>query len=212
MNPAIKNLLLLVTVVVTVLLLSSFKVISVSYSQLDIARSSAAKGEFRRAVLAYERSIQAYLPLFSSHELASSELQELLQSLEQRNNQELALEGWQRLRAALFFSRSMFGQPDVDLLQEANQNIARLTAATDSQGIMTKEAIEQDALQLLGQHPRDIAGFWGVSQFMFLMLWIGLTSLLIWEWRGVQAGKRTGLLSASAVSWLGWLSSLYMAG
>lgn len=201
-----------VVVIIATLSLSAVRAASVSYGQLEEARISLKQGDHKRAVLGYERCIQAYLPLLPSREQAIAEMQSMLRSLEKQQKPELALEGWRRLRAALLFSRSIFGQPDSLTLHEANLDIARLAAATDIQGKMSKEAIEQESMQLLAKHPKDISGFWGIMQFLFLLVWIGSTSYLVWNWQTQFIKQRIQFMAVSATAWLCWLGSLYMAG
>lgn len=202
----------IIILIIATLSLSAIKTISISYGQLEEARTSLKEGKHKQAILGYERCIQAYLPLLQPRKQAIEEMQSFLDSLEQHQNAELALEGWRRLRASILFSRSIFGQPNADLLQGANHNIARLAATTDTQGRMSEEAIEKELISLLNDNPKDVSGFWGVMQFLFLLSWIGLTCQLIWKWAESTKSIRVRMICGSFGSWLTWLGSLYLAG
>lgn len=189
-----------------------FRVASIAGDQLEIAGQAMEKGDTRRAMLAYERSLHAWLPFLPACEQALKGMWELNKSLEKRGNRVAALEGWRRLRAALMSTRSIFGQPHEAVLQQANRHIARLAAATDTQGMMSRQAIEQEATQLLAENPKDISPFWGVMQFLLLLLWIGSTTWLIWNWAGFAVRQRMLAGGVSALSLMGWLGALYLAG
>jgi len=189
-----------------------FRVAWIAGEQLEIAGQAIEKGDTRRAMLAYERSLHAWLPLLPSYKQALTGMQELNNSLEAKGNMIAALEGWRRLRGALMSTRSIFGQPHESELVEANRHIARLAAETDTQGMMSREAIEKEATRLLADNPKDVSSFWGVMQFLLLLLWIGGTSWLIWHWEEYDLRRRVAAMGLSLGAFLGWLGALYLAG
>ncbi|MDX8396420.1 MAG: hypothetical protein R8K22_08410 [Mariprofundaceae bacterium] len=210
LHPTVRMCLLLFAVSLFAL---AIRVTWIASEQLSLAEQALEADKNRTAIIAYERSIHAYLPLLPIRSDAISGIIALNQKVESDKDPILALEGWRRLRGALLSSRStIFGQPNADILSEANLNIARLAAATDTQGRMTKEEIEKEALQLLTENPKDVSGFWGVMQFIFLMSWIGFTCRLIWIWADMTTPTRFKFITASSGSWLAWLGSLWMAG
>lgn len=184
----------------------------IASSQLDIAHQALGLGDTRHAIMAFERSIHAYIPYLPSREEAKKEMHETLRLTESEGNLVLSLEGWRRLRAALISSRSIFGQPDRELLDVANSQIARLASLTDKQGKMTPADIQQEATELLHKYPKDVSAFWGVMQFVFLSLWVALTCYLIWIWPERAMNQRVSLISGSIAAWLCWLAALYLAG
>ena len=204
----------LLALILAVLFFSSFTVrmIWTANEQLDLARHHQQQDDTYRAMLGYERAIHTYVPWLSSRVEAMSELQSLLEALERDNKGKQALEGWRRLRGAVLSTRSMFGQPDREWLEEANRNIARLAASTDEQRKMPRQEIEKEASRLLAESPRDVHAGWGVAQFLFLLLWILSSMALIWNWQHWRATRRWQCATISLSAWLSWLAALYMAG
>jgi len=179
--------------------------------QLELAHQYARQGDPGRAIISYERAIHAYLPLLPSRQAALRDMQALLDSLE-ASDKALALEGWRRLRSAILYARSMFGQPDRDVLERANRKIAALAAALDRQKRMTPDAIESEAMALLHTHPHDVHAGWGAAQFMALLTWVISSGALIWFWQGWPAVRRWQCAGLGLSAWLFWLLALYMAG
>lgn len=209
----IRPLLGLTAILFAVAIVSSVVRIGwVSHEQLELAQHELKRQHYERAIICYQRSIQAYLPWLPYREQSIKEMTSLLPSLEQQGNRQLALEGWRRLRGALLSTRSIFGQPDKELLTRVNRDIARLAAATDTQNLMSRETIEKESLQLLEQHPKDINNFWGFMNLIALLLWVGTTGWLIWFWQGLTIRHRTYLAGSSVGFWLLWLASLHFAG
>lgn len=184
----------------------------IASSQLELARQAEQTQQPQQAIIHYERAIHAYLPWLSSREAALHDMQNLVRTLEAEENAELALQGWRRLRGAILSTRSIFGQPDKDVLLEADRNIARLAAATDAQGMMSKSDIEKEASVLLAKNPQDISAFWGVAQFILLLAWVAAACGLIWHWAPMSWRRRSLWAGGAAISWLGWLAVLYLAG
>ncbi len=184
----------------------------VAGEQLELARHYQAQAETYRAIISYERAIHAYVPWLSSRAEAANQLRFLLDELEAGDNEKQALEGWRRLRGAVLSTRSMFGQPDRQWLEEANRNIARLAAVTDEQGKMSRQEIEKEASRLLAESPRDVHAGWGVAQFLFLLLWILSSMALIWNWMHWRVARRWRCAAISLSAWLSWLAALYLAG
>ena len=184
----------------------------VSGEQLELARQHQEQGNTYRAMLGYERALHAYIPWLSSREEAANQLRSLLETLEANDNGKQALEGWRRLRGAVLSTRSMFGQPDRQWLEEANRNISRLAASTDKQGKMSRQEIEKEATRLLAESPSDVHAGWGVAQFLLLLLWIGSSIALIWNWQYWRMARRWQCAAISLSAWLSWLTALYMAG
>ena len=184
----------------------------ISHAQLELAHKAEQAGHWRRALIHDERAIHPYLPLLPARKQAMREMQTLCRQLEADGNKDLALEGWRRLRGALLAARSMFGQPDQDVLKTANREIARLAAETDTQGMMAKTEIRREAQRLLQQSPKDIHPFWGLMQFLMLILWIVLVGRTIWQWSAWAWPRRMAMVGAGGMAFLGWLVSLYLAG
>ena len=170
------------------------------------------QGNMEQALKHYERAIHAYLPFWPPHSQVIEEMQSHILALESKGEKKLALKGWRRMRGAILSTRNLFGQPDREWLEEANQNIARLTAVTDEQGKMARQEIEKEAARLLAESPQDVHAGWGVAQFLFLLLWIGSSVALIWNWQHWRAARRWQCAAISLSAWLSWLTSLYMAG
>jgi len=188
-----------------------FRVAWIAGGQLELAEQAIEKGDTRRAMLAYERTLHAWLPLLPAYEQALTGMRKLNGSLEEQGKQQAALEGWRRLRAALMSTRSIFDQPHKSELLETNRHIARLAAATDTQGLMSRAAIEKEAMWLLAENPKDVSPFWGVMQFLLLLLWVGGGMHLIWHWADSNVYRRILVGGVSGLSWLGWLGALYLA-
>ncbi len=184
----------------------------IAHSQLDQARTYARQGNTGRALIAFERAIHARLPWPGDHRTAITEMLAAIRAAEAKGKQHLALNGWRRLRGALLSTRNLFGQPEPALLRKANTRIARLSAETDAQSMMSGAAIQVEDARLLTTHPRDIPAFRGLMQFCFLILWIGATGMLIWHWSEWMPDRRWSVAGVSLGGWLAWLGSLYMAG
>jgi len=208
-HPFLKLLLILSAIFV---ISSSLRMAWITQHQLELAHQSLHVDKQKRALVHYERAIHPYLPLLPAREQAMREMKGLCQQQEKAGNLNLALEGWRRLRGALLSSRSIFGQPNRSVLSEANRHIARLAAQTDVQAMMSKKEIQTEATRFLSRQLKDINGFWGVMQVTFLLLWVGLTCWLIWNWTRWETYPRGVLAIASLGSWLAWLESLYLAG
>ena len=176
------------------------------------AQSQAEQGNMEQALKHYERAIHAYIPFWPPRSQVIEKMRSHLFTLESNKEKKLALKGWRRMRGAILSTRSMFGQPDRQWLEEANRNIARLAAATDEQGKMPRLEIEREASRLLAESPRDVHAGWGVAQFLFLMLWIVSSMALIWNWQCWRAARRWQCAAISLSAWLSWLAALYMAG
>ena len=181
----------------------------IAHQQHSFARQALAQHHPHRAIIHFARSIRAWLPLVPNP--SRQEMADLLRAIEQQQPK-LALEGWRRLRGALLATRNLFGQPNRDLLIEANRHIAHLAAITDEQHKMTPEAIARELSRLLAEYPKDVNRFWGVMQFLLLLAWVGLGCRLIWCWPERTARGRLLLFTAAFASWLGWLGALYLAG
>jgi len=184
----------------------------ISHEQLALAHQAMQSGDLRRVLIHEERAIHPYLPLLPDRATAMREMQDLCRRLEQRGEKVLALEGWRRLRGALLAGRSMFGQPDRNVLELANREIARLASETDTQGKMDKARIRAEAAKLLRESPRDIHPFWGLMQFVMLMCWILATGRTIWCWADWPKVRRVAMMGVSSALFAGWLISLYLAG
>ncbi len=208
MHPAVRVMLLLATVFCVSL---TARIAWIAHTQLDEARTYARQGDTGRALIACERAMHAWLP-WPGMRPAAAEMLVLIHAAEAEGNKRLALNGWRRLRGALLSARSLFWQPDPALLQKAHARIARLSAETDAQSMMSGAAIQAEDARLLTTRPKDISGFWGLMQFCLLILWTGATCMLIWRWPDWTQRRRWLVAGVSLSGWLIWLGSLYMAG
>lgn len=188
------------------------RLVWISHQQLALAHRALEQGNLARALVYQERAIHPYVPFSPPRQQALREMEELCRTLEVKGQKQLALEGWRRMRGAILSTRGIFGQPDKDRLLEANRHIARLAGVTDKQGMMAQAEIEKEVAELLAKHPRDPNAFWGMTQFILLLGWIALVSLLIWFWADLDWRRRAVWAGGGALAWLGWLAALYLAG
>jgi len=208
MHPAVRVMLMLAAVFC---ISWTARIAWTTHAQLDEARAYARQGDTGHALIACERAMHAWLP-WPGMQPAAAEMLALIHAAEAKGKKRLALNGWRRLRGALLSTRGLFGQPDPALLQKTNVRIARLSAETDAQSMMSGAAIQAEDTHLLATRPKDISGFRGLMQFCFLILWISATCMLIWRWPDWTAHRRRLMAVASIGGWLAWLGSLYLAG
>ncbi|MDX8378188.1 MAG: hypothetical protein R8L53_09225 [Mariprofundales bacterium] len=183
----------------------------IAAEQYGFAQQYLQQKQIVNALKAYERSARAWLPFSSMQTQAANDMMHLNNMLEQTGHKEIALQGWRRLRGALLSTRSMFGQPNAELLPIINANIARLAASTDKQGMMSAAAIEKELAQLLSAPLKDVSPFWGLVQFVALIAWIIGILWLIWHWSAWSIKQRSLVMTASWSCFALWLLALSQA-
>jgi len=202
---------LLLILTMTLLIAWGIRVSWIANSQFELAQTLQQQGQVQRAMMAYERSLHAYLPLLNARENTIAHFTVLLTDLERSDQPSLALEGWRRLRGALLSTRHILGQPDSQTLELVNQNISRLAiilAEKENKMIALKDQSEE----LLKHSPKEISAFWGILQALLLIAWLIVTSRTIWTWSTNSLHNRALQMTFSLLLLIGWLGCLYLAG
>jgi hypothetical protein len=182
-------------------------------SALAEGNQASELGQPEEAIRWWRRAARWYLPAAPHVDAAYDNLEALASQAEKDGKPELALAGWRAVRRSVHATRSFY-TPHQDRLQRANQHIAELMAAQESDDRGTLEERREFHAELLARQVGPSIG-WSLLAGLGLLLWVG--GGLYFALRGVSADDRLVPPAARlsvvliAVGLVVWMLGLYKA-
>jgi tetratricopeptide (TPR) repeat protein len=197
-------------------LLAAFLVIlyaKVAYNarqDFTLGEDAYTHGEYKRAIIHYERTIKWYTPWSTVVPRAVERLWQLGTEAEARGEVSLALEAYQALRSSLYAVQSLY-IPYQRWIPKSEERIAPLLAKTKAGEKPNADKLQQDTARFAMQLQRHVGPHlgWSILVEIGFLGWVGATVGLIW-YVVDEAGnfaRRQGVLwgSLMAVCFALWL-------
>jgi len=189
------------------LLLFLGKVYFSSLSEYRQGEEAYRRGDFRSAILHYDRAIHWYIPWSSSVENSVERLWEMGTKLEERGEKETALEAYWTLRSSLYGVRSFY-TPRMEWIERANERIAALWTAggpySAGEKTLSPAARKEAYLKALRKDWAPKVGWAAVTELGFFG-WVGSALGFIFSF--LKAGG--GLARRRALFWGGCTIGFY---
>lgn len=180
------------------LLLFVGKVSFSSKSEYRQGEEALGKGDFKKAVMHYDRAIHWYTPWSASVKKSIQRIWEIGQKMEKKGDERAALEAYWSLRSSLYGVRSFY-VPHPEWIERANERIASLWTAREPYSAeerkMSADERKEEYVRILRKDRAPKVGWSAVTEIGFFG-WVGSALIFIFTFLKREGGlaKRRALL------------------
>jgi hypothetical protein len=176
-----------------------------SYEEYRQGEEAVRQGDFKKAILHYDRSIHWYTPWSSSVKDSILRLWEVGTKLEEKGEKDAALEAYWALRSSLYGVRSFY-TPHAEWIEKANDRIAGIWTEREAHSADEKEmtlperkerylkSLQKDRAPRVNWAAATVLGFlgWVICALIFIFTFLksegGLSRRNALIWGGCTVG------------------------